>query len=65
MVLAEQLEVLETGFCAKQRAFRGLELPSQIVTAGTGVTEQSLQNSGLIVVPGEDLGTGVGKLNRH
>lgn len=55
--------MLETGFCAKQRAFRGLELPSQIVTAGTGVTEQSLQDSGLIVVPGEDLGTGVRKLN--
>lgn len=59
VVLAEQLQVLETGLGAQQLVFCVLELPCQIVTAGAGLMEHPLQESGLVVVFGEDLGPGV------
>ncbi|KAF3847968.1 hypothetical protein F7725_020996 [Dissostichus mawsoni] len=65
VVLAEQLQVLQTGLGAAQIDLCALELPGQTVPAGAGLTEQLLQDPGLVAVLGEDLGILLEVLQRH
>lgn len=55
-VPAEHLQVLETGLGVQQLVFRGLELPRQMVAAGTGFPENLLYASDFVFVLGENLG---------